>query len=158
MTGAFLVCGAMLSLFALRLRADLAAAAVQQRRNPQLARLAGTLLALAGAALMGVAFTTDPTLRSTPATWHGRLHDGAFVVLGLSLLPAMVLLGGAFRRDPRWRRLAAGTWLAAACVIPAFVMKGAAFYVFLAAVLAWSELVAWRLRKLASPPRETLPH
>ncbi|HEY2979772.1 MAG TPA: DUF998 domain-containing protein [Anaerolineales bacterium] len=156
MTATFVLCGAMMSLFALRLGADLSAfAAVQLRQQPNAARIGSGLFAIAGLALMGLAFTTDPTgvypaLRgSTPATWHGRLHDASFVMLGLSLLPGMLVLGRAFHNDARWRGLAIPTWAAAALVIPAFILKGAAFYVFLAAVLLWSEMLAWRFKQIS---------
>ena len=66
-------------------------------------------LSLAGIFLAGLAFTTDPTVRSTPATWHGRLHDLSFVLLGLALPVAMILLGFAFRQEARWRNLSAYT-------------------------------------------------
>jgi hypothetical protein len=137
MTATFLVSGLMMVLFALRLRLDL--------RPAPVSTVGSTLLVLAGLALMGLAFTTDPTLRSTPATWHGRLHDASFVFLGLTLLPAMIALGRAFQLDPRWRGMAAYTWLTVALALPTFVLKGAAFYIFLLAVLAWSEVAAIRL-------------
>ena len=105
-------------------------------------------LSLAGLALAGLAFTTDPTIRSTPATWHGRLHDLSFVLLGLTLMPAMILFGFAFRMDKRWAGLSLYTWITVALVFPAFWLKGAAFYVFIIAVLAWSEVVAGRLNSL----------
>mgnify|MGYP006781915935 CR=1 FL=1 len=115
---------------------------------PSRLTFASTLaLSLAGLALAGLAFTTDPTLRSTPATWHGRLHDLSFVLLGLTFMPAMLLLGFAFRADPRWRGLSAYTWLTVALTGPTFALKGAAFYVFLLAVLVWSEVAAIRLHR-----------
>ena len=77
------------------------------------------------------------------------MHDAAFVLLGLTLLPAMVFLVGAFQADPRWRGLAVYTGASAALVLPAFVLKGLAFYVFLGGVLLWSEAAAWNLRRLA---------
>jgi hypothetical protein len=129
-TGVYL-CGLMMTLFALCLGEDLlAGAAGQPPGRSAFARTGSSLLALAGLALAGLAFTADPTLRSTPATWHGRLHDGSFVLLGLTLLPAMLLLGRAFQMDARWRPLAAPTWLTTAALIPAFILKGAAFYAF----------------------------
>lgn len=137
MTSTFLLSGACMAVFALGLRSALTS-------HP--GRLGGTLLALAGLALMGLAFTTDPTLRSTPATLHGGLHDLSFVVLGLMLMPAMISLGFAFRRGARWRNLAGYTWGTAGLAIPTFVLKGAAFYVFLLAVLVWSEVLAVRLK------------
>jgi ABC-type dipeptide/oligopeptide/nickel transport system permease component len=106
-------------------------------------------LTLAGIALAGLAFTTDPTIRSTPATWHGRLHDLSFVLLGLSLMPAMILLGLAFRQDARWRDLSLYSWMTVALALPTFWLKGAAFYIFMLVVLVWSGAVARRLSSLA---------
>lgn len=138
MTATFLISGASLSFFALGLRNQLSSG-----------RSGILLLALAGLALMGLAFTTDPTLRSTPPTWHGRLHDLSFVVLGLALMPGMLALGLAFRRDPRWANLAFYTFCTAGLALPTFFIKGAAFYVFLAAILAWYEVIALRLWNLS---------
>ena len=137
MTATFLLSGLMMTLFASGLRLSL---------PPSRLTFASTLaLSLAGLALAGLAFTTDPTIRSTPATWHGRLHDLSFVVLGLTLMPAMLLLGFAFRADAHWRGLSGYTWLTVALAGPAFALKGAAFYVFLLAVLVWSEVTAVHL-------------
>lgn len=102
-------------------------------------------LSLAGLALAGLAFTTDPTIRSTPATWHGRLHDLSFVLLGVTLMPAMILFGLSFRTDERWKNLSLYTWITIVLAFPAFWLKGAAFYVFMFAVLLWCEIVAFRL-------------
>ncbi len=111
--------------------------------------LIGTLLlSIAGLALMGIAFTTDPTIRSTPATLHGRLHDLSFVLLGLTLMPSMIFLGFAFREHPYWNNSSRYTWITVALALPAFWLKGAVFYVFMLAVLAWSEVVAVQLYKL----------
>ncbi len=136
MTLTFLLAGLMMALFAFGLRADLPPVPVSTAGS--------ALLTLAGLALMGLAFTTDPTIRSTPATWHGRLHDASFVVLGLTLLPAMLVLGYAFRLDPRWRNVSIYTWATVALAFPTFWLKGAFFYIFLLAVLTWSEVVALR--------------
>ena len=141
MTATFILSGLIMFLFALRLKSDL---------KPALASQAGSaLLALSGLALAALAFTTDPTTLAdtTPATWHGRLHDLSFVLLGLTLLPAMLILGKAFQGDPRWRGYGIYTWLTAAFAIPAFIIKGAAFYVFLFSVLLWNEIISWRLNK-----------
>jgi len=139
MTATFIVSGVLMSLLGLRLFLDL---------KPGAASKAGsTLLVCAGLALAGLAFTADPTIRSTPATWHGRLHDLSFVLLGLTLMPAMLFLGAALRADPRWHTYGLYTWITAALAIPTFALKGAAFYVFLFAVLLWTELIAWRLMR-----------
>ena len=138
MTATFILSGLMMTLFASGLRLNL---------PPVRPTLIGTFaLSLAGLALAGLAFTTDPTIRSTPATWHGRLHDLSFVLLGLTLMPAMILLGFAFQQDIRWKDLALYTWTTVALAIPTFWLKGAAFYVFFLAVLVWSEAVAVRLK------------
>jgi len=138
MTATFLLSGLMMTVFASGLRLSLP--------RTQLTYISTAILSLAGLALAGLAFTTDPTIRSTPATWHGRLHDLSFVLLGITLMPAMILLGFAFRNDDRWQNLSLYTWITVALALPAFWLKGAAFYVFLLAVLVWSEVTAFRLR------------
>ena len=137
MTATFLLSGLMMTLFTSGLRLNLP--------QTQLSFVSTVVLSLAGLALAGLAFTTDPTIRSTPATWHGRLHDLSFVLLVFMLMPAMILLGFAFRKDQRWNSLSSYTWITVALALPAFWIKGAAFYVFLLAVLIWSEVMALRL-------------
>ena len=137
MTATFIISGLIMILFAARLFADL---------KPDRTSQAGcALLAFAGLALAALAFTTDPTIRTTPATWHGILHDLSFVILGLTLFPAMIVLGFAFRKNERWKNYALYTWLTLALAAPAFAIKGAAFYVFLFAILLWNEIIAWKL-------------
>ena len=138
MTVTFIVTGALMSLFARRLFLDLEPGTAS--------KLGTTLLAFAGLFLAALAFTTDPTIRNTPATWHGRLHDLSFVLLGLTLFPAIIVLGFAFRNDERWKNLAVYTWGTVFLIAPAFFIKGAAFYVFILAVLLWNEVVALRLK------------
>jgi len=104
------------------------------------------LLMLAGFAMMGLIFTTDPTLRSYPKTWHGILHDTFFAVLGIMLMTGMLLLGRVFQKHEHWKNLSIYTWGTLALVVPTFWLKGMAFYVFLASILIWSEVVALRLR------------
>ena len=137
MTATFIISGLLIALLALRLKADLKPAVTSQAGS--------VLLVLSGLALASLAFTTDPTIRSTPATWHGRLHDLSFVLLGLTLFPSMIMLGFAFQQNGSWKNFSLYTWLTVACAIPAFVLKGAAFYVFLLAILFWIETLAWKL-------------
>jgi hypothetical protein len=137
MTTIFILCGFMMTIFASGLRLSLPPS--------RIAFISSLALSLAGVALAGLAFTTDPTIRSTPATWHGRLHDLSFVMLGLTLMPAMILFGFAFRNDDFWKGLSIYTWVTVALAFPAFWLKGTAFYVFIIAVLVWSEVVAIRL-------------
>ena len=138
MTITFFICGALMAFFAYGLRL-----ALQEK-------LATTLLMLSGFAMMGLIFTTDPTLGSPPRTWHGLLHDGFFTVLGLTLMPGMLLLGGVFRRNERWKNLSLYTWVTLALVIPTFWLKGVFFYIFLLAILTWSEVVAIRLSTMVN--------
>jgi hypothetical protein len=140
MIGTFIVCGLLISLFGLGLRTYL---------EPGLFSTSGTtLLVLAGVAMIGEAFLADPLMDPGPPTWHGILHDAFFVMLGLTLMPGMLVLGRAFQFDRRWRGLAVYTWLTAALALPTFFLKGIAFYIFLAAILAWSEVIAWHLKSL----------
>jgi hypothetical protein len=142
MTLTFIVSGLLMGIFALALRAVL-----DKGTAPRL----GTLgLLLAGCALMGLAFTTDPTLRSTPVTWHGRLHDLSFVLLGVFMLLSMLGLGRAFQNDPHWRGFGVYTYVTATLVIPSFALKGIAFYLFLGAILTWSVTIAIKLFRLSN--------
>ena len=142
MTAAFVVAGLLMACFGLGLRWAFL--------HNRVARTAAILVVLAGAALLCLASPTDLTNRTTPATWHGRLHDLSYLALGLSLLPAMLGLGVGFRYEPRWRSLSVFTWLVAGLAIPSFILKGIATYIFLAAILAWGELVAFRLWRVAT--------
>ena len=134
MTINFFLCGAMMAFFAYGLKL-----ALQEK-------IATTLLILAGFAMMGLIFTTDPTLRSYPKTWHGILHDSFFAVLGVMLMAGMLLLGRVFQKHEYWKNLSIYTWATLILVVPTFWLKGIAFYIFLAAILIWSEVVAFRLR------------
>ncbi|HUE99721.1 MAG TPA: DUF998 domain-containing protein [Anaerolineales bacterium] len=136
MTVTFFCCGAMMAFFAYGLKL-----AFNEK-------FATTLLMIAGFAMMGLIFTTDPTLTSTSRTWHGLLHDSFFALLGLTLMPGMLLLGRVLKQDERWKNLSIYTWGTLALVFPTFWLKGAAFYVFLLAILMWSVVIALRLRSM----------
>ncbi|HJS17240.1 MAG TPA: DUF998 domain-containing protein [Anaerolineales bacterium] len=138
MTLTFLICGILMIIFASGFRLGLP--------RVRLAAISIWLLILAGVGMIGLVSSTDKTLRTTPKTWHGILHDSSFVVIGLTLMPAMILLGFVFRRDERWKNLAVYTWVTVALAIPTFWMKGLAFYFFLLAILVWCEVIAIRLR------------
>ena len=139
MTLTFILSGLLMVMFALALRTVL---------DEGTASRIGTLgLLLAGCALAGLAFTTDPTIRSTPATWH----DLSFVLLGIFMLTSMLGLGKAFQSDSRWRGFDTYTFVTAACAIPSFALKGIAFYLFLGAILTWSIVIAIKLLRLSNP-------
>jgi hypothetical protein len=137
MTLTFLVSGILIIVFASGLRLSLLPL--------RSVGIAIWLLILAGVGMIGLISPTDKTIRTTPKTWHGILHDSSFAAIGLTLMPAMILLGYVFHKDPRWQNLAVYTWITVALAIPTFWMKGAAFYIFLAAILLWCEVIAFRL-------------
>jgi Protein of unknown function (DUF998) len=134
MTAAFFLSGAAMIFFAYGLQLALKE------------KLATTLMMVAGFAMMGLIFTTDPTLGSTARTWHGILHDAFFVLLGLTLMPSMLVLGFVFWRNEQWKNLSIYTWATVALAVPTFWLKGVAFYVFLLAILVWDEIIALRLQ------------
>lgn len=140
MTLAFIAGGFGMALLALGVGRGLKAGA--------LGGAATILLVVAGLAMAGLASPTDPTLTTQVATLPGRIHDSAYVVLGVSLFTSMLLFGAAFRRDPAWRSLSTYSWLTLAFAAPAFLLKGIAFYLFLAAILVWVEVLANQLRKV----------
>ena len=137
MTLTFFVSGILIIVFASGLRLSLLPL--------RSAGIAIWLLILAGVGMIGLISPTDKTIRTTPKTWHGILHDSSFAAIGLTLMPAMILLGYIFRKDPRWQNLAVYTWITVALAVPTFWMKGVAFYIFLAAILLWCEVIAFRL-------------
>lgn len=112
------------------------------------AKTAAWLLIATGFGMIGLVFLTDKTIRTTPDTWHGHLHDASFVVIGFTLMPAMVILAFVFLQDERWKSLAIYTWITVVLAVPTFWMKGVAFYFFLAAILTWCEVIALRLRSI----------
>jgi hypothetical protein len=142
MVAAFVGCGALLPVFARGLEHAVGQTLV--------GRTGARLVAGAGVAMLLLGFKTDPTLAGGPRTWHGLLHDAAYALLGLLLLPAFVALGLRFRQLSRWRVVGAYTIATIALAAPAFVLKGALFYAFLIAMLAWFTVVSlmlWRAAK-----------
>ena len=111
MTAAFLLSGLLMAVFALGLRPALG--------NGSAPRIGTTGLFLAGFAMAGLAFPTDPTFRDYPKTWHGYLHDGFFVLLGLALLTSMLALGRSFQTDPRWKGYGLYTYITVALALGA---------------------------------------
>ena len=150
MIGTFAVSGGLLAVFAAGLRE-----ALPPTRG---ARLATGALGLAGVALAALAFKTDPTFRTTPATWHGLVHDGSFGVLGVALLGALALLVPQFRQLPAWRGHASYTAITALLVAPAFALKGGFFYPFLINILIWIARTAWLLRRNGQGAGGPPPH
>jgi uncharacterized membrane protein YidH (DUF202 family) len=114
-------------------------------------RTGPALLFVAGIAMALLAFETDPFDRTGPRTLHGSIHDAAFVLFVLALVPALFLLWRRMREDPRWRGHARYTLATALIASACLVLPGVAYYLFLAAVLAWFEVTAVKLWH-AEPP------
>jgi hypothetical protein len=137
MISAFILSGLLLACFALGLDWQL---------QTETGRCRAPLLLLAAAvAMMLLGFKTYPTYRTTPHTIPGLLHDAAFVLLGLTLLPAQFLLARCFQERPAWRPYARYTYITVFTIAPAFALKGIAFYLFLVGVLTWFEIIALHL-------------
>jgi hypothetical protein len=96
----------------------------------------------AGAGMMGLAFLTDPTLTTVTPTWHGRLHDLSFAVLGFGLFFAWLGVLISLGSEPGWRILIGMTFFALIGVPLGFVLRGAFFYPFLALALLWFVVAA----------------
>lgn len=141
MTLTFFLSGILIIVFASGLRLSLPPV------RPAL--IATWLLIAAGFGMIGLVSPTDKTIRTTPATVHGRLHDASFVVIGLTLMPAMLLLGFVYFKKGQ-RGLAIYTWLTTALAIPTFWLKGFAFYIFLLAILTWCEVIALQLQAVGN--------
>ena len=142
MKSTFFLCGILIIIFASGLNLSLPRAFITS--------IATWLLIAAGFGMIGLISPTDKTIRTTPATWHGRMHDASFVVIGVTLMPAMVVLGYIFWRERKWQNLALYTWITVLLAVPTFWMKGVAFYFFLAAILIWCEVIAFRLRSVGA--------
>jgi hypothetical protein len=113
------------------------------------------LLVVAGFALVLAAFKTDPSLSGGPQTWHGLIHGLAFLILVLSLLLSFLFLWWRLRRDPLWRGYGLYTIITAVLYVVLFFLSASqwAFYLFLAVVLVWVEVMAIRLRSVVEGSR-----
>ena len=108
-------------------------------------RAGPALLCVAGVAMALLAFETDPIDRTGPRTPHGAVHDAAFVLFVLALLPALFLLWRRTRKDPLWRGHARYTLATGIVAMVCLVLPGVAHYLFLGAILTWFEATAIRL-------------
>jgi Protein of unknown function (DUF998) len=113
------------------------------------------LLVVAGLALVLAAFKTDPSLSGGPQSWNGLIHGLAFMLLVLSLLLSFLMLWWRLRRDPLWRGYDLYTIITAVLYVVLFFLSASqwAFYLFLGVVLAWVEVMAFRLRSVAEGSR-----
>jgi hypothetical protein len=111
-------------------------------------------LMVAGVALVLAAFKADPHTMQGSQTWHGAIHLLAFLLLVLSFLLALFFWRRRLSRDPRWRGYATYTLITALLYIALLFTSiwQWGFYLFLANVLLWVELMALQLRRTAETP------
>src|SRR3712207_2975995 len=107
------------------------------------------LLSVAGAAMALMAFETDPIQSRGPRTLHNLIHDLAFALFVLALLPSFFFLWRRFREDALWRDHARYTLATGVIATLALFLPGVAYYLFIAVVLVWFEATAVRLWRLA---------
>jgi uncharacterized membrane protein YidH (DUF202 family) len=105
-------------------------------------RTGPALLFVAGIAMALLAFETDPFDRAGPRTLHGMVHDAAFVIFVLALVPALFLLWRRMREDPRWRDHARYTLATAMLATVLLLLPGVAYYLVLVTILTWFEATA----------------
>ncbi len=143
----FIVSGILLMIFAAGLHFG-----APDGRCP---RVGPALLFAAGAAMALMGFKTDPIRSTGPRTLHNLIHDLAFALFVLALLPAFFFLWRRFSEDTLWRAHARYTFVTGIVTTLLLFSPGVAYYFFLAVVLAWFEVTALRLLRLceASSPR-----
>jgi hypothetical protein len=141
----FILSGILLMIFAAGLHLG-----ATDGRGP---RVGPALLFAAGAAMALMGFETDPPLQSSgPWTLHNLIHDLAFALFVLALLPAFFFLWRRFRKDPWWRGHARYTLITGVLATLLLFLPGVAYYLFLAVVLLWFEITAVKLLKAISSP------
>jgi ABC-type sugar transport system permease subunit len=103
-------------------------------------------------------FTTDGT-SDQPTTWHGVIHDLAFLLLLFSTLLGAVALAIQLRKNAPWRGIARAAIVVPVAVIATFVLAGGVkqagglfSIISLLVIFGWYELLALRLLSLASQP------
>jgi hypothetical protein len=139
----FVIFGLMLIAFATGLHRGVARGGRSATVGPALLVLAGVAMALAG-------FKTAPDLSGGPQNWHSLIHDLAYFLFVFSLLPAFFLLWCRFRRDPLWRGYGLYTLITGVLYVLLFLSpEPVAFYLLLALILVWMEVMAIQLRFLA---------
>ena len=105
-------------------------------------------LVVAGVALVLAGFKTDPYLSEGPQTWHGWIHGLAFILLLVSMLLSLFFWWWRLRRDPLWQGYDLYTLITAILYVALLFVSSRqwGFYLFLAVILAWIEVMAIRLR------------
>ena len=95
------------------------------------------LISVAGAAMALMGFETDPIQSTGPRTLHNLIHDLAFALFVLALLPSFFFLCRRFREDALWREHARYTLATGVIATLSLFLPGVAYYLFIAVVLVW---------------------
>jgi hypothetical protein len=133
----FVLSGILLALFAAGLHLG-ATGGHGSRTGPALLLTAGVAMTLMG-------FETDPIRRTGPRTLHGLVHDLAFALFVLTLLPAFFFLWRRFGEDPAWRGHARYTLATGTIATLLLLLPGVAYYLFIFVVLVWISVTGARL-------------
>ena len=113
------------------------------------------LLAVAGIGLLLCGFKTEPDVSALPRTLHGQVHFVAFFVAMGAILPVPFVLWRRLRREPDWRGYGRYSLVTGAlAILSLFVPGQVAFYLTLAIVLTWLEVLAIRLWVVAGRSEE----
>ncbi len=138
-SSSFAVSGLLLVIFAIGLHRGVASGS----------KMGPTLLLLSGVAMALLVFETDPIIRTGPRTPHGWAHDLAFVLFVASLVPSFLFLGRRMEQDALWRSHGRYTLVTGMLAVPLFLLPGPTYYLSLALILAWLEILAIRLWTVA---------
>jgi uncharacterized protein DUF998 len=146
----FAVFGLLLAVFVRGLRQHF-----PRRRS---GRIATALLMASVAGWLLVAFPEDGPPFGNPVTVAGYLHGLGFVTLSLTVFSSMLATAVALRDAPGWRGYTGLTTVAGVAVFGflfglVFFLEVATtlgIYGFFGTILAWVEVMAMRLRRLAA--------
>jgi hypothetical protein len=125
----FVLSGLLLMIFAVGLHVG--------TTNGRASRTGPALLFLAGTAMALMGFETDPIRRAGARTVHGWVHDLAFVLFVLALLPAFFFLWRRLSKEALWRGHALYSLVTGSLATLLLFLPGVAYYWFIAVVLAW---------------------
>jgi glucan phosphoethanolaminetransferase (alkaline phosphatase superfamily) len=116
------------------------------------ARVGAGFVFLGGLGMVLSMFTTDGT-SDQPTTWHGVIHDLAYLLLGA------VVLAVQLRNQARWRRVARAAIAVPIVIIATFFLAGGLkqaggllSILGLLVIFGWYELLALRLLGLVTKP------
>lgn len=114
------------------------------------AKVGPTLLIAAGMGLVLCGFKTDPHLANGPQTLSGWIHALAFFLLVGSIIPSFFVMWRRLQRDSRWRGYDWYTLISGVLALFTFFLPQIGFYLFLAVILTWMEIMAMRLWGLSN--------